>query len=250
MTENTFPTEFIELPSQGLVYPKSSPLSTGKIELKFPTAREEDILSSNSLIKNGTVIEKFMDSLIVDKKIKATELIGGDSDVVLISARVLAYGPKYETEISIPGEGKIKHVFNLTECEFKPLPDDVKYNNKNEFKFTLPQSKSVITFKLLTYGESELVEKRIKTITKKTGMSVSPTVTTRLKEAIIAIDGNADRSTVYSAIDNMLAIDSLELRKEIQRVTPILNTEYIIEVGGEDVTVTLPIALDFFWPNI
>ncbi len=60
MSENKLkiPTEVVDLPSQGLVYPESSPLSSGKIEMKYMTAREEDILTNQNYISNGTVIDK------------------------------------------------------------------------------------------------------------------------------------------------------------------------------------------------
>ena len=54
-----FPTEIIELPSKGLFYPKDNPLSSGKIEMKYMTAREEDILTTPSLIKQGVVLDRF-----------------------------------------------------------------------------------------------------------------------------------------------------------------------------------------------
>ena len=93
MAENKFPTEIIDLPSEGKLYPKDSPLRSGKLELKYMTAKEEDILTSQNLLEKGLVIEKLLEALIIDKNIKVQDLISGDKDAVLIASRILAYGP-------------------------------------------------------------------------------------------------------------------------------------------------------------
>ena len=64
-----FPTEMVDLPSKGYFYPDGHPLTSGKVEIKYMTAREEDILTSQNLIQQGTVIDKLLESLIVDKSI-------------------------------------------------------------------------------------------------------------------------------------------------------------------------------------
>ena len=63
--KHQFPTEEVTLPSKGLLYPEGSPLKKGVIEMKYMTAREEDILTNQNLIQNGTVIDKLLQSLIV-----------------------------------------------------------------------------------------------------------------------------------------------------------------------------------------
>ena len=99
MAEVKFPTEVVDLPSQGLLYPKDSPLSSGTIEIKYMTAREEDILTSANLIKKGIVIDKLLEALIVDKSIKLDDMLLGDKNAILIASRILAYGKEYEVEV-------------------------------------------------------------------------------------------------------------------------------------------------------
>ena len=132
MSEHKFPTEIIDLPSKGLVYSKESPLHEGKLELKYMTTREEDILMSQNLIKKGVVIDKLLDSLIVTKNVKQADLILGDKNAVLVAARILAYGPEYSVEVTNPNdlEQKIQHTFDLSKCPFKPLPD-VDYSDNS-----------------------------------------------------------------------------------------------------------------------
>ena len=88
MSEHKFPTEVIDLPSGGKVYPKDSPLADGKIELKYMTTKEEDILMSQNLIKKGVVIDKLLDSLIVTEGVNQDNLLLGDKNV-LVASRIL-----------------------------------------------------------------------------------------------------------------------------------------------------------------
>ena len=127
MSEHKFPTEVIDLPSNGKVYSKDSPLHEGKLELKYMTTREEDILMSENLIKKGVVIDKLLDSLIVTKGVKQGDLILGDKNAVLVASRILAYGPEYTAEVTNPNnpEEKVKHTFDLSQCPFKELPKNV-----------------------------------------------------------------------------------------------------------------------------
>ena len=66
MSELQYPTEVISLPSQGKVYPESNPLSSGEIEIKYMTAKEEEILASQNLIKKGVVLDKLFESIILN----------------------------------------------------------------------------------------------------------------------------------------------------------------------------------------
>ena len=122
MAEHKFPTEVIDLPSLGKVYPKDSPLSDGKIELKYMTAKEEDILTSQNLIKKGVVITKLLDSLILTEGVKCDDLVLGDKNAVMVAARILAYGPEYTCQVVNPNTNETKnHTFNLTDCPFNNL---------------------------------------------------------------------------------------------------------------------------------
>ena len=94
MEEFEIQTETIELPSKGLIYPEDNPLSSGKVEIKYMTAKEEDILSNQTYIQNGTVLEKLLESVIVSK-INLKDLIIGDNNAVLIATRILGYGADY-----------------------------------------------------------------------------------------------------------------------------------------------------------
>ena len=152
MADKQYHSEVIDLPSKGKVYPENSPLSSGKIELKYMTAKEEDILTSQNLIKKGIVIDKLLNSLIVSPGIKSSDLLVGDKNAVMIASRILAYGGDYTVEIQNPNTGeKVQQTFDLTQCEFKELPDNVDYT-ENKFELELPITKYNITFKILFFG--------------------------------------------------------------------------------------------------
>ena len=53
------PTEVVDLPSKGKYYPEGHPLKgVDSIEIRHMTAKEEDILTSQSLIKKGVLLSK------------------------------------------------------------------------------------------------------------------------------------------------------------------------------------------------
>jgi len=239
-------SEVIELPSLGKVYPKGSPISNGKIEIKYMTAKEEDILTSQNLIKKGLVIDKLLDSLIITEGVKCDDLVLGDKNAVMVASRVLAYGPEYECEIENPNTGKtFSHVFNLADCPFKKLPDDI---NDNKFEMELPVSKAKVGFKLITGKEEKLIEAELKGI-KKTGVQVSPELTTRLKHTITSVNGDGDKGVINQFVQNMLSRDSLELRKYINNISPDIELVQEIELEGDTVKVDIPMTVNFFWPN-
>ena len=244
--EQKFPTEVIELPSEGKLYPKEHPCSDGKIEIKYMTAREEDILTSQNLIKKGLVIDKLLNSLIITPGVKLEDLLLGDKNAVMVAARILAYGPEYECKIPNPEGGlDIEHTFNLADCPFKKLPDGVTENN---FEIELPISKKKITYKILNGAEEDKILKDIQS-TKKIGSNVSPELTTRLRYTITSVDGDKTQSVINDLAQNMLARDSMFLRKELRDVTPDIDLSQDIEIGGETVKVNIPMTVNFFWPD-
>ena len=247
MAESKFPTELIDLPSQGKVYPKDSPLSEGKLELKYMTTKEEDILMSENLIKKGVVIDRLLDSLIVSKGVKQESLVLGDKNAVLVAARILAYGPEYTVEVANPNnpQQKVEHTFDLTECNFKELSEDVDYSD-NSFDFETPIGKNKVKFKLLTGVEEKLIEKDLEQ-SKKFGYNTE--ISTRLRYTIIEVDGDNKPETITAASQNMLARDSMALRNYIQEISPDIDLTSEIEMGGESVSVSIPLTVEFFWPS-
>jgi len=245
MTEQKFPSEIIDLPSEGRLYPEGHPCKDGKIEIKYMTAKEEDILTSQNLIRKGVVIDRVLDSLILTNGVKVEDLIIGDKNAVMVAARVLAYGPEYPCEITNPNNGeKVQYTFNLADCPFKKLPKDV---TENSFETTLPISKKKIKFVILTGKEETLIEKDLKASKKLN--SISPELTTRLRYVIKEVDGDSSQSVINNMAQNMLARDSMFLREEMLKVSPDIELSQEIDIEGESVKVNIPMTVGFFWPD-
>jgi len=245
MAEVKFPTEVVDLPSKGLLYPEGSPLSSGKIEIKYMTAREEDILTSANLIKKGVVVEKLLESLIVDKSIKVDNLLIGDKNSILIASRILAYGKEYEVEI----DGR-KIEVDLTTLKDIPLDESITSKGSNEFEFELPATKRKLTFKLLTSGDEKTIAEEVRGYEKIDGIGYE--LTTRLKRQIISVDGDTKRASINSFVDNeFLSRDSIAFRTHVASIMPDVDmtSSYTDEEGNEK-EFTVPMTVTFLWPNI
>jgi len=234
------PTEVIELPSKGLVYSESSPLASGKIEMKYMTAREEDILTNQSLIQKGTVLDELMKSMIVSK-INYDELIIGDKNAIMVAARVLGYGKDYT--FNYLGE---EYTIDLSTVDNKPFDESLITKGVNEFAFTLPTSGVVITFKILTHGDEKKINTELEGL-KKINKNLSPELSTRLKYMITSINGEKDVKTIREFVDHsLLARDSRALREHIKNIQPDVDMKFTTNDGEEAV---IPINLNFFWPD-
>jgi len=238
-----FPTEVIELPSKGLLYPKDSPLSSGKVEMKYMTAREEDILTNQNYIQNGTVVDRLLKSLIIDDKINYNDLLTGDKNALLIAARVLGYGKDYEIEYN----GETVQI-DLSILENKPLREDVITGNENRFPFTLPSSNINVEFKFLTHGDQNKIDQEL-TGLRKINKNFVPELSTRIKYMLVSVDGEEDRKVVREFVDNyLLARDSRALRDYIAEVQPDIDLMFYPE-GGPEGGVPIPIGVSFLWPD-
>ena len=244
MAEFKFPTEVVDLPSKGHFYVEGHPLSKGKVEVKYMPAKEEDILTSQHVIKQGTVIDVLLQSLIVDKTINIQDLLIGDKNAIMVAARVLGYGKDYQFEYD--GE---EQTVDLSKLE--PVDIDFKKFTKgvNEFSYELPNSKRTVTFKLLTARDEKNIEVDLKAL-KKISKEKSSELTTRLKRVLLSVDGNNDKTHVNNFVDNeFLSRDSLAFRKHLSSMTPDIDMSTYIDVDGEEIEVTIPVTLRFFWPT-
>lgn len=233
-------TETIELPSKGLVYPEGHPLASGTVEMKYMTAKEEDILTNQAYIKQGTVLDKLLQSLIVTK-FPYDDLIIGDKNALFIAARVLGYGSSYSFEI-----GGQQHTIDLASLENKPFDESLITKGINEFSYTLPFSNNPVTFKILTSGDEKKIEKELQGL-KKINKDNSPELTTRLKYVITSIGNDREDKTIRDFVDNhLLARDSRALREYIKQIQPDVDLSYTLDSGEE---VNIPIGISFFWPD-
>jgi hypothetical protein len=243
MSEFKFPTEVVELPSKGLVYSTDHILRSGKVEMKYMTAKEEDILSNQNFISKGIVLDKLLESLTLGK-IDTKDLIVGDKNAIFIAARILGYGKDY----TFSYDGK-EHTVDLSVIENKTF-DDSLISPKGTFFFTLPKSETVIEFKLLSEKDEEKIKQEIEGF-KKINKDSSTDITTRLKHQIVSVDNNNDKNSIRDFVDNyLLAIDSRALRSYIKKISPDIDLNYKILINGTEEDIDIPINLNFFWPDL
>lgn len=239
--EFKLPTETIELPSKGLLYPSDNPLSSGKIEMKYMTAREEDILTNQSYIQNGTVFDKLFKSLIVSD-INYDDLLVGDKNAILVAARILGYGKDYK--FTYNGE---EHTVDLSTLDAKPFDESLINKGENRFTFQLPTSGFTLEFKILTHKDENNIKQELKGLQKIHKDNVSE-VTTRLKHSILSVDGESDRKVVRDFVDNaFLARDAKAFRDYVREIQPDVDLTFFPSTS--DTRINIPIGLDFFWPN-
>ena len=144
-----FPTEVIDLPSKGYFYPEGSPLSSGQVEIKYMTAKEEDILTSANLIQKGIVLDKLLEALVVSEGVNLDDVLIGDKNAIMVASRVLAYGKDYAFDYTDPSNNEKKtHTVDLSKLDHKKIDFESHTKGKNEFLFELPTSKRTITFKI------------------------------------------------------------------------------------------------------
>jgi hypothetical protein len=253
-----FPSEIIDLPSKGLLYDTSNPLSSGKLELKYMTAKEEDILTTQSYIKQGVVLDKLFQSLILGNgaglPVNYNDLLMGDKNAVMIAARVLGYGKDYEIEITNPSGDKQKEVVDLSQFEHAAIDESLITPGVNRFRFELPATKRVVEFKLLTHKDNMKVEEELVAMKKltKQGGSEDHNLTTRMIHTLIAVDGNEDRQYIRNFVKNeFLAMDARAFRKYMKSIQPDVDLTMNLtdDTSGEPFTMELPISVDFFWPR-
>jgi hypothetical protein len=237
--ENNIPTEVIELPSKGLIYPEDNPLSSGKIEMCYMTAKHEDILTNQSYIQKGIVLDKLLQALIVSK-INYNDLVVGDKNAIMVAARVLGYGKDYSFEYN-----GTEYTVDLAGIDNKPF----EHSNKgvNEFNYVLSSTGVNITYKILTHGDEQKVQTELEGL-KKINKNSSPELSTRLKYMITSVNGDRETKTIREFVDNhLLARDSRELRKHIKENQPDVDLTFFPD--GNPNRVDIPVGIKFFWPD-
>jgi hypothetical protein len=252
------PTELVELPSRGEFYPTEHPLHGQEtIEIKYMTAKEEDILTSQSLLEKGLAFERLMANLIVNKRIKPEALLSGDRNAILIAARKSGYGADYITNITCPSCGEAgTHDFNLDEAtttyslnEEELVEADIQINVKNNFVVTLPNNPVTVEFRMLTGKEENFLLKQAERRKKK--KQAESAVTDQLKLMIVSVNEYTEPDLIEKFAETMTLVDSRFLREAYQKVMPNteLRKEFVCNQCDYEDDINFPFTVDFFWPQ-
>lgn len=249
----TAPTEMVDLPSGGKLYPEGHPLhGVESVEIKFMTAKEEDILTSKSLLKKGVVIDRLLESVIVSPKVSPEHMLIGDKNALIVAARITGYGSNYETSVICPAcDERSRFEFDLEVSKNTKGGDseNAVLTDRGTYKVTLPMSKWEVEVRLLTGKD----EKTISEISEKKRKRKLPenVVTEQFKLMIVSVQGEEDKRIVSQAIDAMPATDSRFLREVYDEVSPgvDLTQEFTCPHCETSAEMEVPFNTEFFWPR-
>lgn len=250
------PVDIVPLPSEGKVYSPSTGMNNAQgLEIKAMTAKEEDILMSQALIKKGTVIKELVKSCLTNKHINVNDMLIGDRDALMVSIRITGYGSRYVSDVNCPkcGIKNEEHPFDLSDLGIKPLELNPEIDGVNEFSFNLPVSKKRVTFKFLTSQDDENLAIEESRKRKLLGdQYIHGSVTTSLFAHILSVSSVRDRNQIKRFVDNMPALDSSSLRKYINQNRPGLDMslDFRCSSCNMESRVDLPIGFTFFWPAL
>ena len=235
-----FPSEEVDLPSKGKIYPKDHPLSSGKVEMKYMTAREEDILTNQNYIEKGIVLDKLLESLIMEK-FDVKDIHTGDKNAIFIAARILGYGSEYKFTYQTK-----EYTIDLSKIKNKPF-DIESLSDKGYGTFEMPSNGTIIEYKHLTEKDIEDITQEVLGISKLS-KGAAPEITTKLKHQIMSINGDDNKSEIRNYVDNfLLARDSRALRNHVREIGPDVDLSYLTDDGTE---ISIPITVNFFWPDL
>jgi hypothetical protein len=247
------PTDFVDLPSKGLFYPEGHPLhEKDHIEIRQMTAKDEDILTSTSLLKKGVAIERLIENIIVDKTINISDLLVGDKNAIMIRARISAYGSVYEAMVQCPYcQANANHSFDLEEIAIKEsqTDDSAKPTKIGTFIVELPSSKVKTEVRFLNgKDEANLLQYAEK---KRKYNLVDSSVTDQMKAFIVSLNGIQDPGQIAEFVDNMPAKDSRYLRATYINLVPNIDLTQTIKCQScfTEVEMEVPFTTDFFWPK-
>ena len=249
------PTEFVELPSGGKFYPEGHPLhGHDTIEIRHMTAKEEDILTSRTLIKKGVALDRVLRNIIVNKRIELDSLIIGDKNAIIVAARVSGYGPMYETKVTCPNCAENQR-YSFDIDEFKVYTgeevennEDVTDNGDGTFNTILPRLDLTVTFRLLTGRDEKIMLNGLQSDKKRKN---EQSVTRQLKNMIVAVNGQESAKIINHLVDNIPSIDSRQIRTAYRAAAPTVDLTQYFECSECDYAqeMEVPLTADFFWPD-
>jgi len=249
------PTEFVELPSGGRFYPEGHPLcGQESIEIKQMTAKEEDLLTSRTLLKKGVALDRVIQNIIVDRKIDPDSLLIGDKNAVIVATRVSGYGNDYTTQVACPAcDTTQKYSFDLNDANIYEGDDyedlGVVANEDGTFNIKLPVTEIDVNFALLTAREEKALLSGAEADKKR--KAGERNITRQLVNIIRSVNEDDSREAIHYFIDNAPAMDARHLRLSYQAVAPNIDLTQNFECSecGHEQEMEVPLTADFFWPD-
>lgn len=245
------PTQFVELPTKGRFYPEEHPFRGEEaVEIRFMTAKDEDILTSKTLLTRGLAIDRLISNILVDQSIDVDTLYVADKNAIMIAARITGFGAEYTTRMKCPSCTKTsENVFDLNEIVPYYGDEERELSNDGTFTVELPMTKVQAQIKLLTGEEERMLTSLAESKAKKN--LPETTSTDQLKAIIVSLNGQTERSTINKFCDVMPAPDSRFLKREYRSTAPGVDMKsyFACSACGHEQEVEMPLTVDFFWSN-
>jgi len=251
------PTELVDLPSRGRFYSEDHPLHNKEtVEIRYMTAKDEDILTSQTLLKKGVALERLMQNILVDKSVNPATLLSGDRNAILVGARITGYGPKYKANVGCPSCGDTaESSFDLSDLEAIETSEEeqqrlnVSMTENTTFITTLPLTGVAAEFRLLTGADERVITQNVQKKRNKNVLDGS--LSTQFSRAVLALNDETDRATIQKFMLMMPARDARHLRSAFQAVTPNVDLAQDFECSacGYEQQMEVPLTADFFWPD-
>lgn len=238
--------EVVKLPSRGIFY-KSG---IDEVNVEYMTSKDEDLLTTPSLIENGSVIDILLKRKVKTNGIQIETLLGGDRNAIILFLRTSSYGSNYTVIVNDPRTDiPFKETINLLNLKYKEvseIPDEL-----GQFTVEIPMRKKTVKIKLLTSGEENYLRKQAEKIKEAYGEDHSTFNTLRLKSSIVSINGNIDRNYIDKFVDVMPALDAVTIRRKILDVSPDVDMAYQFTApDGYPFYANLEVGPDFFFPQV
>ena len=249
------PTEFVEIPTSGKYYPEGHPLrGKDSVEIRYMTAKDEDILSSKTLLKKGIALDRLLQNIIIDRTIDINTLYIGDKNAILVAARVTGYGEEYKAKTTCPScTSTVEFEYNLSQLGNNDGRDWEDYAIKNHtddrFIITLPQTKVDVEVRLLTSKDEDYLS-QLRENKKKRNLPES-NLTDQLRMIVISVNGHSDPKSLNAFVEGLPARDSRYLRSAYEKVVPNvdMSQEFTCSICGHMQEVAVPLTAGFFWPD-
>lgn len=218
--------------------------------VEYMTSRDEDLLTTPSLLENGTALDILLKRKIKTKGIEPGDLLLGDRNAIVLSLRTSSYGKDYSVMVNDPRTGiPFKSTVNLLKLKYKEIKEFP--DNDGYFTVELPMRKKIVKFKLLTSGEEISIFKNAEALKETYNEEFSQYNTLKLKSHIVSIGDVTKRDYINKFVDAMPALDALTIRRKVSEVNPDVDMSYeFVAKDGYKFKTSLSIGVDFFFPNI
>ncbi len=237
--------EIVKLPSKGVFYPHR----ISEVNVEYMTSRDEDMITTPSLIDSGLILDMLLKRKIKTQGISVEELLAGDRNAIILFLRTSSYGPDYSVQVTDPRTGvPFKETVDLLKLKYKEVSE---YPDENgHFTVELPMRKKTVVFRLISSGEDNMLFKKAQAIQEAYNEEFSQYPTLKLKTSIVSINEKTDRSYIDKFVDAMPALDAFTVRKKIIDVSPDVDMAYDFKAkDGYKFTANLTLGIDFFFPR-